>query len=103
MHIVDLFELFHNVILNFFQYNFISKGQEAHNKNSKAFRDRAREITMAFFSDTRDPKIAHVKASVFGRPRGEPLPVDEHPVLEPALTLPPPVVEGMGPPDLYSR
>ncbi len=60
---------------------------------------------MAFFSDTRDPKIAHVKASVFGRPRaarGEPLLVDEHPVLEPALTLQPPVVEGMGPPDLYA-
>jgi hypothetical protein len=102
VHIVDLFELFHNVILNFFQYNFISNGQEAHNKNSNAFRDRAREITMAFFSDTRDPKIAHVNASVFGRPRGEPLLVDEHPILEPALTLPPPVVEGMGPLDLYA-
>jgi hypothetical protein len=103
VHIVDLFQLFHNVILNFFPYNFISKGQEAHNKNSKAFRDRAREITMAFFSDTRDPKIEHVKASVFGRPRGEPLNrlVDEHP--EPALTLPPPVIEGMVPPDLYAR
>ncbi len=103
MHIVDLFELFHNVILNFFQYNFISKGQEAHNKYSNAFCHRAREITMAFFSDTCDPKIVHVNASVFGRPRGEPLLVDEHPVLEPALTLPPPVVEGMAPPDLYSR
>lgn len=34
---------------------------------------------------------------VFGRPRGEPLLVDEHPVLEPVETLPPPVVEGMGP------
>jgi hypothetical protein len=75
-------ELFHNVILNF---------------------DRAREITMAFFSDTRDPKFPHVNASVFGRPRGEPLLVDEHPVLEPALTLPQPVVEGMGPPDLYAQ
>ncbi len=84
MHIVDLFELFHNIILNF---------------------DRAREITMAFFSDSRDPKIAHVNhdASVFGRPRGEPLLVDEHPVLESALTLPPPVVEGMPPPDLYAQ
>jgi hypothetical protein len=82
VHIVDLFELFHNVILNF---------------------DRAREITMAFFSDIREPKIPHVNASVFGRPRGEPLLVDEHPVLEPALTLPPPVVEGMGPPDLSAR
>ena len=58
---------------------------------------------MAFFSDTRDPKIPHVNASVFGRPRGEPLLVDEHPVLEPALTLPPPVVEGMGPSDLYAQ
>ncbi len=86
--------------MNFFQYNFISKGQEAHNNNSKDFCDRAKEITMAFFSDTRDPKIAHVKASVFGRPRGEPLLVDEHPVLEPALTLQPPVVEGMGLPEL---
>ncbi len=76
MQIVDLFELFHNVILNF---------------------DRAREITMAFFSDTRDPKIPHVTGS------GEPLLVDEHPVLEPAFTLPPPVVEGMGPPDLYAQ
>ncbi len=46
---------------------------------------------MAFFSDTRD-------ASVFGRPRSEPLLIDEHPVLEHALTLPPPVVEGMAPP-----
>ena len=81
MHIVDLFELFHNVILNF---------------------DSAREVTMAFFSNTRDPKIPHVNASVFGRPRGEPLLVDEHPVLDPALTLPPPVVEGMAPPDLYA-
>jgi hypothetical protein len=34
---------------------------------------------------------------------GEPLLVDEHPVLEPALTLPPPVVKGMGPPDVYAR
>ncbi len=57
--------------------------------------DMAREITMAFFSDSRDPKIAHVNASVFGKPRGEPLLVNEHPVLESALTLPPPVVEGM--------
>ncbi len=86
VHTVDLFELFHNVILNF---------------------DRAKEITMAFFSDTRDPKIPHLNASVFGRPRGrrrgEPLQVDEHSVLEPALTLPPPVVEGMGAPDLYAQ
>ncbi len=81
MHIVDLFELFHNIILNF---------------------DSAREITMAFFSDARDSKIEHVNASVFGRPRGEPLLVDEHPVLESALTLPPPVVEGM-PPPLFVR
>jgi hypothetical protein len=77
VHIVDLFELSHNIVLNF---------------------DSAREITMAFFSDARDPKIAHVNASVFGRPRCEPLLVDEHPVLESALTLPPPVVEGMHPP-----
>jgi hypothetical protein len=61
VHIVDLFELFHNVILNF---------------------DRAREVTMAFFSDACDPKIAHVNASVLGRPRGKPLLVDEHPVLD---------------------
>jgi hypothetical protein len=58
---------------------------------------------MAFFSDARDPKIAHVNASVFGRPRGEPLLVDEHPVIESALTLPPPVVEGMPPPELYAQ
>jgi hypothetical protein len=82
VHIVDLFELFHNDLLIFFQYNFLSKGQEAHNKNSNAFCDRAREITIAFFSDTRDPKIAHVNASVLGRPRGKPLLVDEHPVLD---------------------
>ena len=82
MHFVGLFELFHNVKLNF---------------------DRAREVTMAFFSNTRDPKIPHVNARVFGRPRGEPLLVDEHPVLEPALTLPPPVVKGMCPSDLYAQ
>ena len=82
MHILDLFELFHNVILNF---------------------DRAKEITMASFLNTCDPKIPHVNASMFGRPRGEPLLVDEHPVLEPALTLPPPVVEDMSSPDLYAQ
>ena len=52
---------------------------------------------MAFFADTRNPKIAHVKASVLGRPWGEPPLVDEHPILEPVETLQPPVVEGMGP------
>ena len=83
---------------------FVSKGQEAHNKNTKAFRYRAREIRMAFFAaDSRDPKIKHVKASVFGISDGQPLLAEDDPVLALALSLAPPVVEGMGPPDLYAR
>jgi hypothetical protein len=52
---------------------FILKGQEAHNKNTKAFCNRARETTRAFFSTARDTNITHVRVSVFRIPRGDPL------------------------------
>ena len=79
------------------EFHLHQQNQETNNRGAKAFRDKARELTMPFFLNMgEDVKVQYVKQQAFGV-TGSPIFQADHPAILDCLETTPPVVQGEDP------